>query len=212
MPPLLLNLAYCLMLAALLVRDVFRLRILLAASQLSFIGYALLAENFSMTAWNTGFVIVNLAQAVRLLRMRKPITLSPELEDIYSRAFSRLSRREFLYFWRTGRPEKAEGSRLVKSGTGEGKLYFITAGTVSIIRDGKEVTRIGRGDFIADSSTILEEYSAVVDARAVGPVRCTSWDKDSLENLQQVAPELFIKLQKIISGYMTKKLRAALDG
>ncbi len=164
-----------------------------------------------MTVWNTGFIIVNLVQVIRILRMRKPISLSVEMEDIYVQAFSPMTRREFLYFWRMGRQDEVEDQFLVKSGTMQGKLFFIKGGTVSIIRDGREVTRIDKGNFIADSSTILDECSAIVDAKAIGSVRYNSWDKDTLISLQQAAPDIFIKVQKIISGYMTKKLRAALD-
>jgi hypothetical protein len=208
---LLLNIAYLLTFVAFLVRDIFWLRILLVSSQLSFIAYALLAGNISMTAWNIGFVMVNFVQVVRLLRMKRPISLPPPLEEIYSRSFSRLTMREFLYFWQTGRKMESVDGHIVRSGSREGALYLITEGTVSILRDGEEVVRIGRGDFIAESSDIIGGIPARIGARAVGAVRCIAWDKDTLESLQKVAPKIVIKVQKIVGRYMTDKLRAALD-
>jgi CRP-like cAMP-binding protein len=207
---LLLNIAYLLTFVAFLVRDIFWLRILLVSSQISFIVYALLSGNISMTAWNIGFVLVNFVQVVRLLRMKRPISLSPRLEDIYSRAFSPMIRREFLYFWQTGRKSEFDDEYIVRRGSRQEVLYLIIEGTVSIIRDGEEVVRIGRGDFIAESSDIIGGGPALIDARAIGTARCISWDKDTLENLQKVSPEIVIKVQKIVGGYMTDKLRAAL--
>ncbi|MDP8247643.1 MAG: cyclic nucleotide-binding domain-containing protein [Candidatus Tritonobacter lacicola] len=211
MTTLLLNIAYLLTFVAFLVRDILWLRILLVSSQLSFIAYAILAENISMTAWNIGFVLVNFIQVVRLLRMKRPISLSLPLEDIYSRAFSPMTRREFLYFWQTGRKSEIVDEYIVGSGSREEVLYLIVEGTVSILRAGEEVVRIGRGDFIAESSDIIGGGPALIDARAIGTVRCISWDKDTLESLQKVSPEIVIKVQKIVGGYMTNKLRAALD-
>jgi len=206
-----LNLAYALMLAALLVREVFWLRILFLASQASFIAYALVAENLSITIWNSGFLVVNLFQVFRLLQRRRPISLSPELEKTYQLAFSRLSRREFLYFWRLGAEGETADGFLARSGVSGERLYFVREGEVTIFREGKEVARIGPGSFVADSSTVLDACTASIDAQALGNVRYRAWGQENLESLQQVDPDLFIKLQGIIGKYITDKLRAALD-
>jgi len=206
-----LNIAYGLMLAAFLIRDVLWLRTLLVVSQLFFIAYALLTENLSMTVWNVGFIAVNAFQAVRIFKMRKPITLSPGLDTIYRLAFRGLTRREFLYFWQTGREKDVADTHLVRSDSRLKTLFFILEGKVSIIRGGKEVTAIGRGSFIAESSDILGEETAGISARAAGPVRYICWDEETLKNIREVAPEILIKIQKIVGGYLTRKLRAALD-
>ncbi len=207
-----LNTAYLVMLAAFLVRDIFWLRLLLIASQGFFIAYAVLSRNISISLWNTGFVLVNIVQVIRIARMRKPITLSPELEDLYRRSFRPMKRREFLYFWNTGRKKTVENRYdFVGRDNARAGLYFILSGTVSIVRAGEEVTRIGQGHFIADSSSVLAEGPSVIEARALGPVSCVLWDEEVLSGLREASPEIFIRLQKTVSIYMTARLRSALD-
>ncbi len=207
-----LNIAYLLMLAAFIVRDIFWLRLLLISSQACFICYAVLTRNLSITLWNIGFIAVNVIQVIRVARMRKPIALSPEMEELYRRSFRTMKRREFLYFWNTGRKKTVEDRYdFVGGDNPRAGLYFILTGTVSIVRSGEEVTRIGRGHFIVDSSSVLAEGPSVVEARALGPVRCLAWDEEILADVRKASPEIFIKLQKAISTYMTARLRAALD-
>ncbi|HOO78092.1 MAG TPA: cyclic nucleotide-binding domain-containing protein [bacterium] len=212
MNDVLLNAAYLLMLAAFVARDALWMRLLLVLSQLSFIGYALFADNFSMTVWNAGFVAVNLVQTCRIFRKRRPIALSPVLEAIYLSAFAVMRRREFLYLWFMGRDGEATNRALLEHARPEGTLFFITEGAVAIFRDGREVAGIGPGDFIADASAVFGSSSPGVDARAVGRARYRCWDKDALERLRLAAPEIYIKVQKLLGSYMAGKLRQALDG
>ncbi len=212
METILLNLAYILMMAAFVVRDILWLRLLLIASQLSFVAYALTTDTLSMTVWNTGFIAVNVIQSIRIFRRRRPVTLSSGLESVYRESFSPMTRREFLYFWQTGREKEVSDELIVRQGVGRGTLFYIAAGEVAIERDGREVARIGRGNFIADSSAVLGEGAAPISARAVGTVGCVFWDRETISNLQKVSPEIVIKLQKIVGSYLTGKLRAALDG
>jgi len=206
-----LNLAYVLMLAAFLIREVFWLRLTLVLSQAAFIIYALRADNLSMTVWNTGFILVNAYQVVRLLRQRRPIELSGPLEEIYRKSFRLMTRREFLYFWRTGRREEREDGYIVREGERQQSLYLVLEGTAAISREGEEVARVGRGDFLADSCDFISPGPSPIEARARGRIALRRWDYPVLEDIRKLDPALMLKIQKIVSGYLTAKLRAALD-
>ncbi len=211
MTDIFLNLAYVLMLAAFLVREVFWLRLTLILSQAAFITYALRADNLSMTVWNTGFILVNVYQVGRILKQRSPIELSGQLEEIYLKSFRAMSRREFLYFWRTGRREEREGGTIVREGERQQSLYLVLEGTAAVIREGEEVARVSRGDFLADSCDFVSPGPSPISARARGLVALRRWDYPVLEDIRKINPALMLKIQKIVSGYLTAKLRAALD-
>ncbi|MDP8236668.1 MAG: cyclic nucleotide-binding domain-containing protein [Candidatus Erginobacter occultus] len=206
-----LNLAYLLALTAFLIREVFWLRLALVLSQAAFVIYALRADNFSMTVWNAGFILINGYQVVRILRQRRPIELPGPLEEIYRKSFRLMNRREFLYFWRTGREEEREDGCIVREGERQQSLYLVLEGTAAISRDGEEVARVGRGDFLADSCDFISPGPSPIDARARGRIALRRWDYPVLEDIRKIDPALMLKIQKIVSGYLTAKLRAALD-
>lgn len=208
MAALILHLAYGFMLGALLVRDVLRLRVLLVASQLCFILYAVTTSNPVLTWWNAAFICINIVGIARVLWERRDVTLSPELEKIYS-SFTPLTRREFLYVWNVGEQKRVRDDHLIERGMPEGGLFFIVRGTVSLRRGGEEVVRIGRGDFIAETSLLLEER-ATLEAMAMGEVEYAVWSEESLDTLRKTDPAIGSKVQTIMGRYMTTKLLDAL--
>ncbi len=199
------------MLGGFLIREIFWMRLFLVISQAFFIAYALRAENFSMSVWNTGFILVNLYQVVRILSQRRAIELPEELEEIYRHSFRLLTRREFLYFWRTGRREEQVDTCIVREGERQQSLYLVREGTASIRRGGKEVAWVKRGDFLADSCDYISPGASPIDACARGRILLRRWDYPVLEDIRKINPSLMLKIQKIVSGYLTAKLRSALD-
>ncbi len=205
-PELFLNLAYVLMVLGLIVRDILWLRIFLVSSQTCFISYALATDNFSMTAWNSAFIAINAVQVARLAWERRPVPLPADLEDIYKKVFSVMTRREFLYFWETGRIQSATDQLLIREGDAQKELSLIVSGTVCVSKEGLPVVRLFSGQFIAEMSFLTEE-PASADVHADGAVSFISWDQQKLANLKQVNPTLLIKLQAILGKDLTHKLK-----
>ena len=201
-----LNLAYILMLAALLVQDILWLRCILVMSQTCFIAYALLTDNFSMTGWNVLFIAINAGQVIRLFWVRKPVVLPADLEDIYQKVFSVMRRGEFLYFWETGKIREVADEIIIREGSRQTELSMIVQGAVVVGKSGKDLTRLTRGSFIAEMSFLTEEPAAA-DVRADGPAVIISWDQRKLANLKQVNRDLLIKLQAILGKDLTRKLK-----
>ncbi|MBI4177887.1 cyclic nucleotide-binding domain-containing protein [bacterium] len=203
---LFLNLAYLFMAAALTVRHMFRLRLLLLASQASFITYACLVSNLEMTVWNTVFIAVNVSQVVRLWRESRPIELPEELERMHQLVFSIMSRREFLYFWETGIIREVNNTDLIREGEPQKELSLIIDGDVRVIKSGHEVAHLTAGHFIAEISFLTDE-PASADVKAAGPVRYIGWDQEKLSALHQVNRDLMIKLQAILGKDLSNKLK-----
>ncbi|MGM0441813.1 MAG: cyclic nucleotide-binding domain-containing protein [Elusimicrobiota bacterium] len=203
------NIAYIFMLIAFMLRDLLWLRVILICAHLSFIVYSTLVGNYSMLGWNAVFLLINSVQAVILLQKRRPVELSPEMEKIYQNAFDCLKRKEFLYFWHTGREESSEEKYLVERGTRQNDLFYITAGKVEIISEGEKVTVLKPGDFIAETSIFLDD-TVNIDARPMGEVKFIRWPQEVLLGLRKTNPEVLSKVERLVSRYMVKKLKRAL--
>jgi hypothetical protein len=105
---------FALMLVAQAIRNIFLLRTTLILAQGIFIAYGVISTNYSVAVWNGLFIVINIYQAVVLLRQRKPVTLPPEIRDIYESVFAEMTRREFLYFWQIGKIFTVKRGRIIE--------------------------------------------------------------------------------------------------
>src|SRR3990172_10923992 len=64
-----------------------------------------------------------------------------------------------------------EGQRILRQGFTGSNLYVILDGEACITVDGKELTRLGRGEFFREISALLGEPPAA-DVLAATPLRC----------------------------------------
>ena len=210
---ILLTSSYFVNLIALLVRDILWLRSILMGAQMFMIissvvrllslkpGYA---EIFLIA--NSIFFIINTFQVIRLLLERRPISLPDNLREIYTNLFSVMSRREFLYFWNTGKVNEIKKDFMVQEGEVPKELILIVNGTVSIQKAGREIAKRKRGSFVAEMSFMTGE-KASADACPIDTVEYIGWDQDKLSNLKLANPDLMIKIQAILGKDLTKKLK-----
>jgi len=205
---ILVNLGYLLMLVGLLMRDILWLRLILMMAQLALGAYGLVRGDHYMAAWNFVFVGINLARTIRLLHERRPIHLSRDQEQIYKHLFLSMSRREFLYLWEMGNPGMSDGTQLVREGEPQRDLVLLLNGEVVVRKDGQELARLSRGQFVAEMSFVSGE-PASADVIANGRVDFIAWPQDKLRTLQQLNPGLLVKLQHILGRDLTSKVKAA---
>ncbi|MEA3506591.1 MAG: hypothetical protein U9R36_03765 [Elusimicrobiota bacterium] len=203
------NIAYLFMLIAFILREVLYLRTALIIAHCGFIVYALITDNTSILAWNIVFLAINSVQAVIIIKERRPVELKPENEEIYNRDFSCMSRREFLYLWQTGMRKTAYSELILKSGTSRSDLFYIIKGTVALKKDSKIFTRLGPGGFVAEEN-IFSQSKVRIDVYAEGKVEYKVFAEEVLDNLRKLNPAALLKLEKILSRYMTAKLKTAL--
>ena len=191
---------------ALLVRDVLWLRGILMISQTLMISFSIVSSRDYITFWNGVFFTINTVQVIRLLLERRPIVLPPELEEIYNRVFSVMEKREFLYFWNTGKIFKVENDFLCEEGKVPQELMLIFKGEVSVMKNKKEVVKLQKGAFVAEMSFMTGE-GATADVKAIGDVEFIAWDSEKLANLKLANPDLMIKIQVILGKDLTEKLK-----
>ncbi|MFC2088035.1 cyclic nucleotide-binding domain-containing protein [Calditrichota bacterium] len=202
------NLGYILMLAAFVVHDILWLRVILISAQLSLVSFGLMTGTMPVVFWNTLFVLINSIQVTRLIRERRPIELPSDMIDLYEKYFKVMRRREFLYFWNMGTIHKVTDTLLIKQGEHQKDIALILSGLVEIVKDGKHITDLTRGSFIAEMS-FLTGKPASANVFANGTVRYISWNQKKLRDSEKLNPQLLIKIQTVLAKDLAGKVKIA---
>jgi hypothetical protein len=206
LPSFLVNFGYVLMLCAFLARDVVWLRGLLAFAQTLVVIYAFGAGVPIIALWNLLFALINAVWVIVILRERRSVTLPADLAPTYSRYFAALTPQEFLRLWNQGRREVVVGQLLARDGEAPEALYFLTAGTVRVSRQGTPIADLAPGHFVAEMSLLTGE-PANADVHAVGEVEAVRWAISDLRAIKQRNPVLWTKIQSVIGHDIVRKIQ-----
>jgi CRP-like cAMP-binding protein len=206
----LVHFGYLLQLFALLARDVLWLRGILVAAQSVLATYAYLRgpDFLPYVYWNALFVLINLYWVSRLLRERAAVSLPEELRPLHEKHFAALAGPEFLRLWREGHRATVTDVRLVQEDSLPNALYFLLAGEVAVSSKGRELARLGPGNFVAEMSLLTGERTTA-DVNAVGTVEYMAWSAPILARLRTRNPMLWSKLQSVLGHDLVEKIRRA---
>lgn len=203
----LVNMGYFLMFLALAAKDILFLRSILIFGQLSLVSYGYFFDNQWVSYWNLLFFGINSFQIARLLRERSQIELPAELTDLYRRVFSSMSSREFLTFWNMGRTERREVGQMIQEGAHQRELVLILSGVLNVVKSGEVMAQLTRGSFVAEMSFFTGK-PASADVFADGAVEYIVWNQEKLRNLNQINPQLFIKIQNVLGRDLAGKIKS----
>ena len=142
---------------ALSVKDMLRLRIILAIAQITAGVYQVMIDRYDVVLWNIVFTIVNIYHIIRIINERKIVLIPDEIKDIYENIFSDFTSKEFMNFWSLGNYNKSSDSLLIKEGEKQNNLYLILNGKVIVKRGDDILNELSRGKFIAEMSLITNE-------------------------------------------------------
>ena len=199
------NIAYFLTFTALAVREIYWLRIILTVAQILQLTHAYLNLDYSKGFWTFIFVIINVIQIIILYLNRKEIPIPEEIRDLYENIFHTKSKREFLKFWDAGRLCQVENETVIKSGSTQSDLLLILNGTAEVVRDGKVISDLKRGQFIAEISYITGNATSA-DVVAKGELLFYNWNREKLNKLRKSSPLTMSKLDRILTLDMAGKL------
>lgn len=203
------NIGYLLTFIALAIKEIYWLRIVLTIAQiLQFThGYLMWSDGNdpSKMFWTFLFVIINIYQIVILYLNRREMPIPDEIKDLYENIFHTKSKREFLKFWDQGKVCQVENEAVVKSGNTQSDLMLILNGNAEVIRDGKTITTLERGQFIAEISYITGNPTSA-DVVAKGDLLFYNWNRDKLNKLRRSNPITMNKLDRILTLDMAGKL------
>ncbi len=204
---ILVNLGYFFMFLALAVKDILLLRSILILGQLSLVSFGYFSGNLYVSFWNVLFFGINSFQIARLLRERRNIELPAEFTDLYQQVFTSMSRREFLMFWNMGRTETREGDQMIREGEHQRELVLVLSGVFNVVKGSDIIAKLTRGSFIAEMSFLTGD-PASADVFANGPVEYIVWNQEKLRNLNQINPQLFIKIQNVLAKDLADKIKS----
>ena len=199
------NISYSLTFIALAIREIYWLRIILTIAQFGQLAHAYLRVDYSKGFWTTIFVIINIIQIIIIYLDRRDLPIPEEIKDLYDNIFHTKSRREFLKFWDAGKVCQLENETVVKSGDTQADLLLILNGKANVVRDGKKIATLERGQFIAEISYITGN-PASADVIAQEELLFYTWPRDILNKLRKSNPGTMGKLDCILTLDMAGKL------
>ena len=200
------HLGYLFTFLALSVKDMLRLRIILAIAQILLGFYQLSVLRFDVVIWNTIFTIVNIYHIVRIINERKIVFIPDEIKDIYNDIFNDFTSREFMNFWSLGEYKKSSDTLLIKEGEKQKHLYLILKGDVTVKRNKNILNTLGRGKFIAEMSLITDE-PASANIYSNNNMEYITWNQTELKHFQSSNKNLWIKLHNILSKDLIDKIK-----
>jgi CRP-like cAMP-binding protein len=200
-----LNLAYFLTFIALAIREIFWLRIIITMAQFAHVLNAYMTDSISKGAWTVVFITINIYQIIMIILDRRQLAIPDEIKDLYKNIFHTKSNREFLQFWDRGKVCQIEEEVLVKTGDTQADLMLILNGTANVIRKGKKIATLERGQFIAEISYITGK-PASADIIPENELIFYTWDRDTLNDLRKKNPGVMRKLDSILTLDMAEKL------
>jgi CRP-like cAMP-binding protein len=116
--------------------------------------------------------------------------------------FAQLSRKDRERVSRSAdEVDVAEGTLLVREGDFAYEFFAIRSGTASVEQDGKEVAKLGPGDYFGEIA-LLETERRTASVRAVTPMRLIVMTGPDLRNLMHDTPELAAQIRSTIRERM----------
>lgn len=204
------HLSYLLLVASMLMRSMLRLRLLVVASALVAIVYdAVWLKDPVGIFWETLLVSVNIWQ---LLVIWYHTTRGQFTAEERMLAQERLgipdaaSRRRLLNggIW----CDEPPGTQLTAEGETPSHLVYISSGSVSIERDGRQIALCGPGNFVGEMSLFQKASKANATAIVVEPVRCWKISHERIRHLRQSNPELAAAIDSGLARDMRRKIEA----
>ena len=203
---IILNIAYIILFLSLAIREMLALRIVMTVACVCFISFGILTSNFSMISWNILFILLNIYHIIRLVLERRPVVLGTDLESIYEKCFSNMSRRDFLNFWHFGNEVCYLNAKVCEEGKEPEQLMFLVNGKADVTQGGKLLTSLEKGNFVAEMS-YMSNQPASADVTITGTT--IVWTRKKLSGLEEAYPNLIHDLRVSIGGDLSSKLRRA---
>jgi CRP-like cAMP-binding protein len=137
------------------------------------------------------------------------IQFSPEELEMYAAFINRLTPPEFIRLVRTGRWERANiDDILIAEGEAVDRILFIKEGQAEVASKGSRLQGIASGSFVGEME-FLAGGQAFATVTAVSPMLYIAWQRDDLENLLAVNPEMASAMQALFSTDVVKKLHSS---
>jgi CRP-like cAMP-binding protein len=204
------HVAAALCLAGYLCRDQLLLRALIVVGDTVYVFYYYFAPATPLWGgifWSTVFVVVNVAMIGRIMADRAHFGMSQEEYALFS-YLAVLSPGEFRRMMKLGSWRTADAPTvLTREGEVPDRLFFITAGDITLEKSGKTST-VAPGAFIGEIAFLLSRPASAT-VRIAPETRYVSWESARLHRLLLRTPSLRIALGRALNHDMAMKVARA---
>jgi flavin reductase (DIM6/NTAB) family NADH-FMN oxidoreductase RutF len=97
----------------------------------------------------------------------------------------------------------ADGDAVVRTDDVGNELFVVLEGEVSVVRDGREITRIEQGRFFGEIS-VLDGGPRSADVVAVGPARCLAIPRDVIRDALEAEPRAAWAMLEILANRLRR--------
>ena len=98
-----------------------------------------------------------------------------------------------------------EGQRVLRRGMSGGSLYVILDGEAQVALEGRELARLGRGEFFGDVSALLGE-APTADVLAASPLRLLVVPAGDVERFLIANPSVAVRMLKVTLERLARTL------
>jgi CRP-like cAMP-binding protein len=181
----------------------------LAAGICGIIFASLVLYEPTVLIWSAIFVVVNLIY-IQLGRTRKFGRALTRDEQLFHReAVPMLTDSQTRMLLSAAQWMKLGGGDvLTRQGETSGNLYFIAAGSVDILVDGKKVAECGPGDLVGEIGVSTGQPATATSVCAT-IVRCLEFDSPRLYRLLDGRTELLVAVETAVQSSLRGKLQRA---
>jgi CRP-like cAMP-binding protein len=156
--------------------------------------------------WSAIFVLVNLVYIVlgRTRKFGRALTKDEQL--FHKEAVPMLTDSQTRMLLSVAHWMKlGAGDVLTRQGETAGNLYFIAAGTVEIVVDGKKIAECDAGDLVGEIGVSTGQPATATSVCATA-VRCLEFDADRLYRLLDGRTELLVAVETAVQSSLREKL------
>jgi CRP-like cAMP-binding protein len=102
--------------------------------------------------------------------------------------------------------EHPEGDFLTQEGILGHRFHLLLEGTAVVERDGREVARIGPGEFVGEIG-LLGGGPSTASVRCTGPVRCLTLRREEFWAVLEDEPSIALRILEVVARRMEQELR-----
>ena len=203
---MLMHIAYVIILASFLVKDVLWLRALSVLGGFMWIAFfaTLGAVDWGGIAWNTFFGLINLWHIIRIIMERRPVQLSERERELKHKVCPELSDRRWLELINLGERLEAEHP-IVIEGQSADAVYLLSRGEAQASRTG--------GEQILSSGEIIGGVSYLTGQPSKERVECAvqsellRWTTVELKGHLEQHPEVLSVFQRLVGHEIARQHR-----
>jgi hypothetical protein len=159
----------------------------------------------SVFGFNIIIFITNLLHLIRLINLKRDISISDDLKQIYEKYFITLKPREFLHLMTCATLNEGQKGEVLIKQNHKTDLLFLKTGSVEIKVDNNVIETISDNMFLGDFS-FIGNINTVASVACVGDVSYYQWKKENLTKVSKSLPHIYENFKQIVSLSIVNKI------